>query len=296
MNSAENIKLDKFFTEICEDIRLREPGPGLRASILAGISKADSQKDGIFRKDESNGIFPFRIGSLFSKKMAPAASLAAIVLVMAAVFSVFPGFAEAVKNYITKLTLGKRTHIIQIDPKPGELRGEKIMLRMSQGGEKVELIRAANEPPRERRLKTWTLNTPVGSFGGNVPEGESFSMTTYNTLEEAKRSLSGLLYPAHLPQGYKFQKAVLAPSKEIFLFFSGPGGDVILRQSADKTSAVASATTEPEIERLKLDGKSEALWIAGEHNLIWEREGIPCSLGGRTLSKEEAVRMAGSIK
>jgi hypothetical protein len=89
---------------------------------------------------------------------------------------------------------------------------------------------------------------------------------------------------------------VLAPSKDIFLFFSGPGEDIILRQSADKKSAVASGTTDSAIERVKLDGKNDAVWIAGDHNLLWEREDVSYSLGGRTLSKEEAVEIAVSIK
>jgi hypothetical protein len=295
MNSTEDIKLDRLFSKICGDIRLREPGPGLRASILESISKVNPQKADALRKDQPNGDFPFLYGCLRFNKLIPATSLAAGVLIIAAIFSAFPGFAEAVKNYIMKLTLGKRTHIIQINP-PGELRGKKITLRVSQGGEKVEVIQSANVVSQEKRPKTWTLNTPVGSFEGNVPEGGSPSMTTYGTLGETRRFLPALLYPAYLPRQYKFQKAVLSPSKDIFLFFSGPGGGIVMRQSADKKSAVVSGTTDPAIERVKLGGKNDAVWLAGDHNLLWEREDVAYALGGRTLGKEEAVKIAGSIK
>jgi hypothetical protein len=194
------------------------------------------------------------------------------------------------------LALGKRTHIVQINPNPGDLSGQKGVVRLAQGAEKVELLQPADETAQERGRKTWRLATSVGSFEGAIPEAGNSSMVTYNTIYAARRFLPGLLYPAHLPRRYEFQKAVLAPSKDIFLFFSGPGGEILLHQSIDKKSAVASVTLEPMVERLKLDGGSEAVWTSGGHNLIWERDDVSFSLGGRMLSKEEAVKIAGSIK
>jgi hypothetical protein len=145
-------------------------------------------------------------------------------------------------------------------------------------------------------MKTWIFNTPVGSFEGNIPEGRRPSMVTYETLVEAKHFLPRLFYPAYLPRLYKFQKAVVAPSEDIFLFFSGPGEDILLCQSANKKNAVASGTTDSALEWVKLDGKTDAIWFAGDHKLLWEREDVSYGLGGRTLSKEEAVKIAGSVK
>ena len=154
----------------------------------------------------------------------------------------------------------------------------------------------------------WIIRTEIGGFAGNVPPGVNPTVHSVTNLEEAQASTSfHLRAPTDLPEGYILREVKLAPIGEAhwaFLFYSGPGHDIIVVQMpvgprpSDKPyvaeSVVVGLVTNGTLEEIDFDGRPAA-WV-DSHGLMWEADGVSYTVGGLDLSLEETLQIARSLR
>ena len=138
------------------------------------------------------------------------------------------------------------------------------------------------------------LKTSIGNFGGQVPDGRDAGLRHCATMDQARGMVPGLRRPAYLPEGYRFYKARITPTDDAFLFFFGPEEDIILYQARVTGQERVGTSSSSPVESVTLKGRPAA-WVPG-HGLIWEADGVSCTLGGRSLSLDQAVRIAESLE
>jgi len=152
------------------------------------------------------------------------------------------------------------------------------------------------------------IRTAIGNFGGNVLPDHDTTVHRFSTFDEAQAATSfNLRRPAHLPPDYALREAMVAPGGSTFLFYDGPEGDIVLVQwpvydrveeeSDDhivSTVFMIGTLTDKPIEEVTVNGQP-AGWVEG-HSLMWEADGISYTLGGASLSLDEALRIAESLE
>jgi hypothetical protein len=158
----------------------------------------------------------------------------------------------------------------------------------------------------EMRGSYWIIQTPAGSFTcPAVLPGRDATLRRFDALDQVPADLPfGLVLPRHLPQGQVFREGLVTPLHGVFLFYSGPDGDMVLiqmpvgRQPGDSSSSTIFAAvemlTDGPIEQVSVGGRTAA-WV-GKRALMWENSGINYILGGVGLSKDETVRIAESLE
>jgi hypothetical protein len=160
------------------------------------------------------------------------------------------------------------------------------------------------EPP-PLRPDEWTVKTDIGAYGGNAPPGVDATVRSFATLEEAQAVAAfDIAVPADLPEGYVIREINVAPMDQVFLFYGGPGHDVIVieswvgpRPSDDPNVAVgvySGYVTNGTLEETDLDGR-RAAWANG-NTLIWEVDSISFQVGGLDLTLEQAKQIARSLR
>jgi|GEM_PF-5748001 len=198
-----------------------------------------------------------------------AGALAALLLTAGILFA--PAGIASLRDFMKRFALGGHTEVVQL---------------------REQLPEPVSTPPPV--IRSWLLRTPIGNFGGEVPEGKSAEMVRCNTLAEALKIYPKLLRPAWLPRGYKLRKAMITPESGVLLIYSGAEDDIFLYQLRAGDKTVRRETYSP-VEIISRQGK-QAVWIPEGYGLIWEEKEVSFTLGGTTLSKKEALKMADSIK
>jgi hypothetical protein len=151
----------------------------------------------------------------------------------------------------------------------------------------------------------WFVDTELGSFGGNAPPGEEPVVRSVADLAEAQALASiRLLAPTYLPEGYALCEIKLAPADNVFLFYGGPGFDVLVIQQAvgprpgdapnELGGQMVGLVTTGTLEEVELDGRT-AVW-ADERTLLWEENGVSYTIGGLDLTLEDAIHIAKSLE
>lgn len=168
----------------------------------------------------------------------------------------------------------------------------------------------------------WSISTEIGNFGGNLPPGYDITIRSYSSLAEAEQQLDrSIRTPAFLPAGFQLRDIKLTPSGApvyVFLFYSGPGSDIILEQhllgerpidksddyigiesgSVTVTETVSTTfsmvVTDETVEKLRFNGQP-GVWIGG-NRLVWEHNSMGYTVGGLDLTLEEAIDIAESIQ
>ena len=104
-------------------------------------------------------------------------------------------------------------------------------------GENMEAVQIPPQPTGSARpipSDMWIVRTEIGNFGGNTPPGVEPVVSSYISLEEAQTHVGfGLLSPTELPAGYALREVKIAPiggSAWVFLFYAGPGHDIVIAQ------------------------------------------------------------------
>jgi hypothetical protein len=165
----------------------------------------------------------------------------------------------------------------------------------------------AASPAPDLPMNMWYIYTDIGGFGGNTLPGVDPSVRSVSSLEEAQALVGyALKGPIQLPAGYALREVKLAPpwkAAPAFLFYSGPGHDIIIveqpvgsQPSQDPNTqeqiAVQTMSSAP-VKAVDFDGRPAA-WV-GRHSLQWELDGISYSVGGLDLDLKAALTLARSI-
>ena len=153
--------------------------------------------------------------------------------------------------------------------------------------------------------------------GGNGLPGTSPTVRSVANLKEAQEMASfQIKTPGYLPEGYSLQEIKLAPiwtgpgallfpsSPGVYLFYGGPGSDIVVVEKPVGTQPGSSPDTEVAtavgfltngtLEEVDLNGR-QAAWADGRL-LMWEADSISYLVAGPKLSLDEATRVAESLK
>ena len=216
------------------------------------------------------------------------------------------GFA-LVTIAILVLALGTVAFVPFVRAQVGEVI-KTVVLGAYSKALQVEFLEKSESRPLPADV--WVISTDIGGFAGNAPPGVDPTVRSVASFEEAQAATDfHLRAPTDLPEGYALREANLAPiggTHWAFLFYSGPGHDIVLVQmrvgpqpSDDPhvaISVVSGAITDGTLEEVDFDGRSAA-WIVGDgHSLQWEVDGISYMLGGLDLSLEQTLQIARSIR
>ena len=158
---------------------------------------------------------------------------------------------------------------------------------------------------------------PGFGVGGNGLPGTNPTVTTVTMFSEAQQIATfDIRQPGYLPEGYTLQEIKLAPvwtgpgallfpnTPNAYLFYKSTGSVVVVvqqpvgSQSTDDPNVAVGQffgfATNGWLEDVEFDGH-EAAWAEG-NILVWEKDGVSYLLGGPTLTLEEAIRIAESLK
>jgi len=132
-----------------------------------------------------------------------------------------------------------------------------------------------------------------------VKKGESISVSTvkYDSLDKVKKAAAcPVLVPQYLPTGYSFSYAESYPGSDEYLnlYFKGSGKDIILMLRAMNEQTKYEFATDGAVEAVNIKG-NKAAWVE-PHTLIWDQDGINYSLFCSGQSKDEALKIAHSVK
>lgn len=228
----------------------------------------------------------------------PALTLATVVLVALLVITLaWPGAltaaAQGIENFVQRLWLGPHTTVHQVSPERAAAHPRKPAPATSEV---------------KQRSDGWTIRTAIGNFGGNLVPGWDATVRRFGAFDEAQvATLFNLRRPGYLPTDYALREAMIAPGDWTFLFYDGPEGDIILVQmpvydqveersdnQVVTTAFMIGTLTDKPIEEVTLNGQP-AGWVEG-HSLMWEADGVSYTLGGASLSLDEATRIAESLE
>ncbi|MEA3440009.1 MAG: DUF4367 domain-containing protein [Chloroflexota bacterium] len=234
-------------------------------------------------------------------KRHPAITLITVIMTLLLLVSlVWPdsmvAAAQGIANFVQSLQVGDFTSVYKVEPERAAAHTQR-------------------EPPEIPQIvqsgDNWSVRTAIGNFGGNVAPGQDATVHRFDSIVEAKTATPfDLRLPTHLPDGYAFREAIVAPVGWVFLFYDGPDSAIILvemlvhrlvEEQADgytvtvDTEVVSAVTiTDATIEEVELNGRPAA-WIEGG-GLMWEADGVSYTLGGVNLSLEETLHIAESLE
>lgn len=162
----------------------------------------------------------------------------------------------------------------------------------------------------------WSIVLPGIAIGGNGISGSNPVVRTVPTLKEAQALAAfSIRTPAYLPKGYALREIKLAPIwtgpaelllpayPGVFLFFSGPGSDIVIAEqpvgpqaTRDPTVSVGAMTgfqTTGTLDQVEINGHVAA-W-AKDHALLWQAGNISYMIVSANLTLEYATRIAESL-
>jgi len=154
-------------------------------------------------------------------------------------------------------------------------------------------------------LRTWSITTPVGTFGGYLSGDERVRHA--RSIEEAQGMVPFVLRrPTYLPPGYALREAAISPLDSAHLSYEGPAGDIVVVElplnrtfehsnSPGRHAGIAWTTVTDKPVQWAEVAQRKASWIEG-HGLFWEDDGMSYLVGGPSLSLEETRRIAVSLE
>lgn len=149
----------------------------------------------------------------------------------------------------------------------------------------------------------WSLWTAVSKTGGGIPPGEEPVIRTYCSLSLAEAAAGfSFLKPTYLPEHFRFDRVSLTPGRGVVLWYLGPYEISLalfnvqtrtLPDGSQSTSSSMYTSNFGDIDEVAV-GEYRAAWMG--QALIWEQDGFSCGLEGRELTKDEALKIAGSLR
>lgn len=226
------------------------------------------------------------------KRYSPAMGLGIVALAAVLGFTmIFPGTVQGLTNNIIKvLNLGSHSSVIQIDNTAPQNSAPDKSLTPEE---------------RERLIKDGYLEKEIPGAGtvrlsakSDVNNGDAKrNSIQYNSLEEAKKAVNfKVLTPAYLPAGYAFKAAeTYRDSREYLnLTYQNRETAIIFMQRVLNSNTAFTMATNASVESLQINDVSGA-WVE-PNSVLWEKDGISYALFCKGLNKEEAVKIANSVK
>jgi outer membrane lipoprotein-sorting protein len=206
---------------------------------------------------------------------------------------------------------GRSTYVIEATPKNESNREFISKTRVWVDRENwmllgIEMYDADGNPMVNVEYRDITFNTGVldSEFIFEIPEGAEVVETSLEdmmpkemTLEEARANLTfDLKTPAHLPEGYEFDHAIVIGGEQEVVVLQYTNGDVRLHLSewiGDDAEQSGMTMGEPEMVSINgTDGEFTSMF--GMNTLRWSADGIDYSLSG-AIEKDELVKVAESL-
>jgi|GEM_PF-2156375 len=274
----------------------------IRQQVLSRNQRYNQSNKEVFM----NSIFRMRRPAL---ALGSAVTVAVIALSLA-----FPGtmtaMASSAAHNIGKiLKIGNHSSVIQLDDEDTvfpALNGEVEITMKSPNSEtmvgEVTISEhgsgsvagiAVISPDGETRV---AAKATTDEYSGETKPPLS-EIIKYDSLSEAQKATSfNVLVPDYLPAGYSFKEAqgYGSASDCIDLNYKGDGQDIILMQKLMNEQTYVTYATNGSVEQVDING-AVGVWIES-YSLVWERDGVNYSLYCKDLNKDEAIKIARSIK
>lgn len=208
------------------------------------------------------------------------------IIIMLAIAMVYPGKLTAVASSVSDsvlktFNLGEYSVVIQMKDTAPE--------------EKVTLTPEQNEKLAKEGFVE--IETADGTISIGTNPTEEAMRDTYASLAEAQK-VAGFRVgcPSYLPEGYAFKeaKAYEGSNQYMDLYFNGPGKDIILMERLMNKDTAYVESTNAEVEAVDINGV-RGVWEA-PHTVTWEKDGVNYSLFCKGFNKEEALKVARSVK
>ncbi len=222
----------------------------------------------------------------------PTAVVALLFIVFVAPAGLFRAAAAGMEGWVERLALGRHTVVQYVEP-----------ARMAQMTPTL-VATPASALTVQRLDEALLIRTPQGTLTREpFSEGRAEAVQRFHSFEETRRAVSfRLLQPVRLPNGYALAEALVTPLGRVFLFYDGPNGAITLmqmpverqRDAADGVYADVELLTDQPIHAFVMGGY-QAAWV-GRRTLMWERDGINLILEGDGLARDEATRIALSLR
>lgn len=197
---------------------------------------------------------------------------------------IFPGTTVAVaKDVAARIvkTIQLSSNMIVIEMAPEEV---------SRDEGKGEVTFTATEKEEGKTTETTVKVAKEGAV-------EQTGVISYSTLAKAQEETRfAIKTPDYLPQGYSFNRAegYEGSDEYIDLYFDGPGQEIILMQREMNEDTGFVLGTDMPVEEIEVNGAKGA-WTE-PHTVMWEKDGVGYSLFCKGFDKEEAIKIARSIK
>jgi hypothetical protein len=229
------------------------------------------------------------------------AGMVAVLMCVGARFGALTPAAQGFEAIVRSLMVGEHSVIqllgpVTVKPTPPEGTGT-VPTRVPPVG--AALV-------TDLREGYWLIESAIGVFTipASLP-GREDALRRYVDLDEVRSALPyNLRTPSYLPGDIVFREAMLTPVQGVFLVYSGSTGDLVILQmpvgeqpragSQLPIFAGVEMLTDGPIEPVTIGGQVGA-WV-GSRVLIWESQRMNYMLGGAGLSREEALRIAGSLE
>jgi hypothetical protein len=147
--------------------------------------------------------------------------------------------------------------------------------------------------------KTWYWPTPLGTVVERIPQGAPAAGWKFDTVEAARALVPAFRFkqPGTLPDGYHLAGVTLSPSKEWLVesYRDDAGHELTLvaHDASRGRGTQFGSDSAGGITRTSVNG-AVAGWIGSA--LSWEENGVSYILGDRSLSLDQARRIAESMK
>lgn len=201
---------------------------------------------------------------------------------------IFPGTIKAMADVTSSISkmfrLGNYSTVIQVEDKVSD---------KADSSQKQE-----EEQQKDDTEQTISEETITEKKEVNEKKKESkVELVHFTDIAEAQKSVCfKVLAPEYLPSGYSFKEAEIYKGSDqyITLYFKGTGKDIILMQRImNKDTAFEFATDGP-VEAVEIN-EAKGVWME-PHTILWEKDEVGYALFCKGFSKEEAVKVACSIK
>ena len=161
-------------------------------------------------------------------------------------------------------------------------------------------------PTIEHEADVWVVCTAIGNFTYRASAGTDSMAAHFADLDEARASVPFSLHqPGYLPAGYSLRETLVTPVQWVFLFYSGPDGDIVLVQAPVTAGSHSGDVAGPSLlggmtltdreVRLVRVGNRTGSWVEGL-GLVWQTDDTGYHLGGANMNLDEATRIAQSLE
>lgn len=152
-----------------------------------------------------------------------------------------------------------------------------------------------------------TSNDDDNTVTTSIKKGEEVKVDMLNVTDSSKLrgyTCFNIKLPAYLPEGYSFEKASfykdesgnVKDSKYADLYFinNATGKEIYMQERFACDETKAELGTDDTIESIKINGVDAIL--EGKNNIDWEADNTIYYLNAKDMTKDEAIKIAESVK